>query len=80
MFERGVQKEWGVLGSSPGRKSFKFECLKWPFLAEITAKSEIYSHFLFQQGGYPPCDPERGSGPPPPPGKNPGYRISLIVF
>ena len=55
-------------------QSFKFECLKWPILAEITAKSAIYSHFFCQQGGdIPPCGPERG-GPDPPgplPGGNP---------
>ena len=47
--KRGVQKGWGVWWSSPSRKFFKsffkFECLKWSILAEITAKSAIYSHF-----------------------------------
>ena len=73
LFERGVQKGWGVWGSSPKEKksqSFKFECMKWPILAEITAKSAIYSHFLCQQGGggiSPPCGAERGGGSRPPP-------------
>ena len=57
MFERGgVQKGWGVWGSSPRRKqiqSFKFDWLKWPILAEMTAKSGIYFHFLCQQGEGP---------------------------
>ena len=47
MFERGGFKRGG--GSSPRRK--KIECLKWAILAEIMAKSAIYSHFLCQQGG-----------------------------
>ena len=53
-------------GSSPKRKkyqSFKFECLKWPILIEMTAKSGIYCHFLCQQRGDtppPPCGAERG--------------------
>ena len=54
-------------------QSFKFECLKWPILAEMTAKSGIYFHFLCQQGGgYPPCGAKRGGGFRTPPGGNPG--------
>ena len=43
-------------------QSFKFECLKWPILAEITAKSAICSHFLYRKGAYPTCGAERGGG------------------
>ena len=65
MFERGEGPK-GV-----GRKKLrKFECLKWPFLTEMTAKPGIYCHFLCQQwgGGFPPVV-LRGRGvltPPPP--------------
>ena len=72
---KGASNRGGESGGPPPRKknqSFKFECFKWPILAEITAKSAIYSHFLCQQGGVyiPPCGPERGVRTPPP-GGNP---------
>ena len=50
-------------------QSFKFECLKWPILAEMTAKSGIYFHFLCQQGGgeiSPPVVLRGGGGSGPP--------------
>ena len=69
MFERGDPRGVGVWVSSPRRKkiqSFKFDSLKWSFLAEITTKSAIYSHFLCKQGGdISPHGAERG-GPDPP--------------
>ena len=71
LFERGFFLWEGETSRPPSRKknqSFKFECLKWPILAEITAESEIYSHFFCQQGrDIPPVFLRRGSGPPPPP-------------
>ena len=67
MFERGGPKGVGGLGKKEKKNQrFKFECLIWPFLAEITAKSGIYFHFLCQQGGdIPLCGADRG-GPDPP--------------
>ena len=74
----GRPKGVGVWGSSIRRKqiqSFEFECLKWPILAEITAKSAIYFYFhifsiyfLPNKGeDIPPVVLRGGSGPPPPP-------------
>ena len=76
-----VQKGLGVCGSSPRRKqnqSFKFECLKWPILAEITAKSAIYSHFLCQQVGgisTPLYGAEKGGPDPPHPDPSPAETL-----
>ena len=57
----GVQKGWGGgLGVLPQEKKiqiFKFWCLKWPILTEMTVKYGIYFSFLCQQGGggiFPP--------------------------
>ena len=66
MFQRGVQKGWGVWGSSPRR------CLKWHILTEMTVKYEIYFYFLCQQGGdIPPVVLSGGVRTPPTPGGNP---------
>ena len=54
MFEwgGGDPKGVGVRGTQEKKiKSFKFACLKWPILVEITAKSGIFFHFHCQQGG-----------------------------
>ena len=61
MFERGGQK-WS--GGEKKIQNFKFECLKWPILAGMTAKSGIYSHFLCQEGGDMPTVVLRGETPP----------------
>ena len=48
MFEWEGPRGVGGLGVLPREKkikSFKFECLKWPILTEMTAKSGV--HFLF---------------------------------
>ena len=75
MLERGGSKRGGRgLGVLIKNQNFKFECLKWPILAEMTAKSGIYFHFLCQQGGISPIVVLRGGGgggPDPPPRGNP---------
>ena len=72
----------GGLGVHPQEKknqNFKFECLKWPILAEMTAKSGIYFNFLCQQGGgYSPLWCLEGGPDPPPPGGNPDQFKSLF--
>ena len=74
MFERGGPKGVGVWGSSPWRKKsrvFKFWCLKWPILTEMTVKYGKYFNFSCRQvGDNPPCGAEWESGPLPP-GGNP---------
>ena len=63
----GSKRGGGVfLPQEKTNQSFKFECLKWPILAAMTAKSGIYFHFLSQQGGgggaITICVAERGGG------------------
>ena len=70
MFERGVQKGWGLGVLPQEKKSFKFEWSIWPILAEKKAKSGKYIFIFFANkggGDIPLCGPERESGPPPPP-------------
>ena len=61
-----------------GVQNFKFKCLKWPILAEMTAKSGIYFHFT------PPVL-LRGGGPDPPPlaetlhFNQDKYNVSLVL-
>ena len=47
--------KWGGESGGPttGEKiqSFKFQCLTWPILTEMTPKYGIYIFFLYQQGG-----------------------------
>ena len=77
----GIQKGWGVWVSSPRRKKirvFKFWCLKWPILTEMTVKYWKYFIFFCQQGGIsPPVALSGGVRTPtdPPPGGNPGHFI-----
>ena len=67
MFGRGGPQGVGDLGVL-----FKFWCLKWPILTEMTVKyGKYFQFFLPTRGGYPPCGAEWW-GPDPPPGRNPG--------
>ena len=70
----GVQEGWGIWGSSPRRKKirvFKFWCLTWPILTEMTVKNGKYFYFSCQQAGVNPPPPVVLSGgirtPPGPP-------------
>ena len=56
------------------QKSFKFECLKWPIFAEITAKNLQHILIFFANKG---AISRGGSGPPPPPGRNPALDVDL---
>ena len=70
MFERGGPKGVGGLDlpQEIKFKSFKFWCLKWPILTEMTVKYRKYFYFSCQQGGdIPPCGAEWGVRTPPPP-------------
>ena len=81
MFERGVQKGWGGVNLGVIRV-FKFRCLKWPILSEMTVKYAKYFIFSCQQGifscqqgggGYLPCGGGGGCG-------NPGVSATLHPF
>ena len=41
-------------GPPPPKKSFKFLCLEWPMLTEMTAHYGKYLYFFAKKGGYPP--------------------------
>ena len=68
----GGPKGVGGLGALPHEKKirvFKFWCLKWSILTEITVKYGKYFNFFCQQGGGypPPCGAEWGVRTPPDP-------------
>ena len=71
MFERGVQKGWGlgVLPQEKKNQSFKFEWSIWPILAEKKAKSGKYIFIFFANkgGGISPSVVLRGGPDPLPP-------------
>ena len=56
------------------------------YLTEMTAKSRIYFHFLWQQWGDipspppPPSAADRGGPPPPPPGGNLAKHLYNVMF
>ena len=65
---KGVE-DLEALPQEKKNQSFKLECLKWPILAEMTAKQGKYFHFFCQQGGdISPVVLKGGS-----PGGNPVY-------